>query len=143
MVILPLFLLTIYIQLASQLHWDFSWLIALSPLLCLLSWIAGVLLTWKFAEGAWTRWLQHERWKTWRNCACITGGCALLVALVAMYAQVETVFTPKAYLVLSWIVMVANAYVLLVYTDLTKKHPKQAGETIPAVPVEQGEEKQV
>jgi amino acid permease len=143
LVVCPLFLLTLYIQVANQLHWDYAWLIALSPLLCLLSWIAGVLMTWQFVERAWMRWLEHDRrWKTARNCACITGGCALLVALVALSAQVETEFAPKAYIILSWCVMVANTYVLLVYNDLTKKR-QQAPAIVQTAPVEQSEEKQV
>jgi hypothetical protein len=143
LVIFPLFLLTIYIQVASQLHWAFSWLVTQSPLLCFMSWVAGVLLTWRLIEDAWIRWFQHaEGWKTLRNCACVTGGCALLIAFVALYAQVETDFTPKAYIVLSWIVMVVNAYMLNTSWELTKKQ-RQAPEIVQAAPVEQSEEKQV
>ena len=116
----PLFLLTVYIQAASQVHWDFSWLTTYAKLFCLLNWIAGVFLTWQFSEYAWARYTSQRNWKGWRIYAFIVGGCSLAAAFTALLAQIEPVYAPKVYLVLSFTFMMVNGVVFHVSLSLDK-----------------------
>lgn len=116
----PFFFLTIYIQAASQLRWDLLWLSTNAALFCLLSWIAGVFLTWRLGEYAWERYISQRNWKGWRIYAFIVGGCSLAAAFTSMVAQIEMVYAPKVYIALSLTFMIVNAVVFNVSSNLDK-----------------------
>jgi len=131
----PFFLLTIYMQVAEALHWGLSWLRPYESILCLLSWGSGVFLTWKFSEEAWERYIGGQKWKRQRYYAWMVGACALIIALVALVAQIETVSTPKVLILLSFVFMMTNTWVLHESLDEKSGQAKKEAQSILTQPM--------
>lgn len=86
--IIPFFALTVWIQVGGTNSWPLTHL----SFVCFLSWLGGVLMSWRFIEYAVDRYAHQRTYRTWSVYASIAGTCTGLATLFAVLAQM-TLYT--------------------------------------------------